>query len=307
MIRFSQSGQLREITDEVIGPLRIAGIDVTVAELKPVRAYPFPWSFWRFFNTFPECIYGDPDPIELVEVQGEFDLVILAYQVWFLSPALPVTAFLQRDAVRLLKGRRVITLVACRNMWLQAQEQVKDYLENAGAKLIDNIVLTERTHGAISVITTPTWLLSGKRGPYLGGLLPRAGVWESDVRDAARFGKAIAAQLPTRTREDASPMLRGLAAVTVHPGLITSEKVIRRSFRLWGKLLRACGDQSAPLRRVVLALYIVFLVAMLLTVVPVVFVLKTLLTPLTRGHIEKQRQYFAAPSGESGELSSTHT
>ncbi len=72
---------------------------------------------------------------------------------------------------------------------------------------------------------------------------------------------------------------------------------MRRSFRLWGKLLRACG-----LRRLVLALYVVFLVAMLLTVVPVVFVLKTLLSPFTRARIARQRQYFAAPSGESGEL-----
>jgi hypothetical protein len=300
VICFSQSGQLREIVDEVTRPLHAApGIEVTFAPIKPVRPYGFPWSFWRFFDTFPECIYADPDPIEPVAVDGDFDLVILAYQVWFLSPSLPMTAFLQRDAARLLKGKPVITLVACRNMWMQAQEQVKQYLEKAGAKLIDNAVLTERTHGAISVITTPTWLLSGSRGPYLGGLLPRAGVWESDVRGAGRFGAAIAAQLPTRSREDSSPMLRGLSAVTVHPGLITSEKVIRRSFRLWGGLLRACGKQGAPLRRLVLALYVVFLVAMLLTVVPVVFILKTLLSPLTRAKIAQQRQYFAAPSGES--------
>jgi hypothetical protein len=231
-------------------------------------------------------------------VAGEFDLVILAYQVWFLSPSLPMTAFLQRDAARLLKGKPVITLIACRNMWMQAQERVKEYLAKAGAQHIDNVVLTERTHGAISVITTPTWLLSGSRGPYLGGILPRAGVWENDVREAGRFGAAIAAQLPARARDDASPMLRGLSAVTVHPGLITSEKVIRRSFRLWGGLLRACGKPSSPLRRLVLVLYVVFLVAMLLTVVPVVFILKTLLSPLTRAKIAQQRQYFAAPSGE---------
>jgi hypothetical protein len=299
VICYSQSGQLREIVDEVTGPLQAAGIEVTLAPIKPTRAYPFPWSFWRFFDTFPECVYEDPDPIEPVAVEGDFDLVILAYQVWFLSPSLPLTAFLQRDAARLLAGKPVITLIACRNMWMQAQERVKEYLDKAGARLIDNVVLTERTHGAISVITTPTWLLSGSRGPYLGGMLPRAGVWESDVRGASRFGAAIAAQLPGRSRDDASPMLRGLSAVTVHPGLITSEKVIRRSFRLWGGLLRACGKQGAAPRRLVLGLYVVFLVAMLLTVVPVVFILKTLLSPLTRAQIARQRQYFAAPSGES--------
>lgn len=305
VIHYSQTGQLRDIVDAVIAPLRAnAQIEVRTAQLKPVKPYPFPWSFWQFFNTFPECIYDDPEPIEALgsEVEGEFDLVILAYQVWFISPSLPITAFLQRDAARLLNGRRVITLIGCRNMWLMAQERMKVQLAKAGARLIDNVVLTDRTHGAKTVVTTPLWLLGGQRGPWLGGLLPRAGVWDSDIRAARRFGQAIARELPLRTATDDRPMLSGLGAVTVHPGLITSEKVINRSFRLWGVLLRSCGNQQSALRRVVLALYVVFLVAMLLTVVPVVFVLKTLLTPLTRRSIERQRAYFAAPSGEAQTL-----
>lgn len=308
VLYYSQSGQLREIVDSVVQPLRgCAAIDVTMVELKPVTPYPFPWSFWRFFNTFPECVYADPSPIQplTLAADAEFDLIVLAYQVWFISPSLPTIAFLQSEhARRLLKDKPVITLIGCRNMWLMAQERTKQLLAAVGARLIDNIVLTERTHGAVSVITTPWWLLSGNRGPYLGGLLPRAGVWQSDIRDAARFGQAIAAQLPQRDPSDEHPMLQGLGAVIVHPGLISSEMIVRRSFRLWGALLRRCGSPHSPLRRVVLALYIVFLVAMLLTIVPVVFVLKTLLAPFTRTRVAHQRQYFAAPSGESNQLSS---
>jgi hypothetical protein len=304
VVYYSQSGQLREIVDSVVQPLREAqGLEVILAELKPVKPYPFPWSVWRFFDTFPECVYADPEPIEALNLPAgvEFDLVILAYQVWFVSPSLPTTAFLQRDGERLLRNKPVITLIGCRNMWLMAQEQVKQALQKMGARLIDNMVLTDRTHGAATVLTTPMWLLSGKRGPYLGGLLPRAGVWPSDIRAAARFGKAIAAQLPGRNADDDRPMLQGLGAVTIHPGLINSEMIVRRSFRLWGALLRACGRISFALRRVVLGLYVVFLVAMLLTVVPIVFVLKNLLAPFTRARIAQQRRYFSAPSGESDE------
>lgn len=305
VIYFSQTGQLREIVDSVVQPLRDSGeIEVILAELKPVKPYPFPWSFWRFFNTFPECVYADPDPIEALALptDADFDLVILAYQVWFISPSLPTTAFLQSDAARLLRGKPIITLIGCRNMWLMAQEQIKQHLQRIGAHLIDNIVLTDRTHGAATVVTTPLWLLGGKRGPYLGGLLPRAGVWPQDIRNAARFGKAIAAQLPTREAGDSRPMLQGLSAVIVHPGLISSEMIVRRSFRLWGALLRACGPPQSFLRRIVLGFYVMFLVAMLLTIVPVVFVLKNLLAPFTRARIARQRSYFAAPSGESGEM-----
>jgi hypothetical protein len=302
VVYYSQTGQLGEIVQSMIAPLRASSdCAVVVAQLKPKTPYPFPWSFWRFFNTFPECIRDDPDPIEPLDLaaDAEFDLVILAYQVWFISPSLPTTAFLQSaQAARLLQGRQVITVIACRNMWMMAQERVKAQLKKLGARLIDNVALTERTHGAKTVVTTPWWLLSGNKGPYLGGLLPRAGVWQSDINDAARFGKALAAQLPQRAAGDDRPMLQHLGAVVIHPGLISSEQIVQRSFRLWSTLLRACGKPQSPLRRLVLALYVVFLVAMLLTAVPVVFVLKTLLAPLTRGRIAAQRQYFAAPSGE---------
>lgn len=302
-VYFSQSGQLRDIVASVARPLRESqGIEVTTIELKPLKPYPFPWSFWRFFNTFPECVYADPDPIEPLALpdDADFDLIVLAYQVWFVSPSLPTTAFLQRDGARLLRSKPVITLIGCRNMWLMAQEQMKQQLQKIGAQLIDNVVLADRTHGALTVITTPLWLLSGNKGPYLGGRVPAAGVRPSDIRDAARFGRAIAAQLPQRAANDPLPMLQGLSAVVIHPGLISSEMIVRRSFRLWGALLRACGDPQSALRRIVLGLYVVFLVAMLLTIVPLVFVLKTILAPLTRARIARQRAYFAAPSGEAG-------
>ena len=302
VVYYSQTGQLGEILQSMIAPLRASSdCSVMLLQLKSKQSYPFPWSFWRFFNTFPECIYDDPDPIERLNLadDAEFDLVILGYQVWFISPSLPTTAFLQSEqARRLLHGKPVITVIGCRNMWLMAQERVKQHLKKLGARLIDNIALTERTHGAKSVVTTPWWLLSGNKGPYLGGLLPRAGVWQADIDSAARFGKAIAEQLPRRDALDDRPMLTGLGAVVVHPGLISSEQIVQRSFRLWGALLRACGKPDSILRRLVLALYVVFLVVMLLTVVPVVFILKTLASPLTRQHTLRQRTYFAAPSGE---------
>jgi hypothetical protein len=301
-VYYSQTGQLAEIMDSIVGPLRAShDCSVTVVRLKPERPYAFPWSFWGFFDTLPECVYDDPQPIENLPLADdvEFDLVVLGYQVWFISPSLPTTAFLQSEqAKRLLRGKPVITVIACRNMWLMAQERIKQQLQNLGATLIDNVALTERTHGAKSVITTPWWLLSGNKGPYLGGLLPPAGIWPSDIEGAARFGRTIATELPKREAGDTRPMLGGTGAVVVHPGLISSERFAQRSFRIWGKLLRACGKPGAPLRRVVLGLYVVFLVVALLTVVPLVFALKTLLSSLTREHIAEQREYFAAPSGE---------
>jgi len=303
VIHYSQTGQLREIVDSVLGPLRAAdGIEVTSVELRPVRPFPFPWPFWYFFNTFPECVYDEPAPIEplALPANAEFDLVILAYTVWFISPNMPTAAFLQsEDAKRLLKNKPVITLIGCRNMWLMAQERVKDKLKALGARHIDNAALVDIADMWTTFISTPMWMLTGKRGPFLGGRVPRAGIPDAEIKRAARFGDAIVRQLPQRREEDASPMFTGLGAVTVNESLMASEPIVRRSFRAWGGLLRLLGRRESIPRRIVLVLYVVFLITLILTVVPISAVVKALLKPLTRARIQRQRAYYAAPSGEA--------
>ncbi len=303
VLYFSQSGQLKEVVNSVIGPLQQASeIELIIKELQPQSPFPFPWPFMQFFNTFPETVYEDAEPLQPLEMEKseDFDLIILTYQVWFLSPSLPTTAFLQSDdAHRLLNGKPVITLIGCRNMWLTAQEKVKYQLKRLNAHLIDNVVLIDNAHSAATFISTPLWVLTGNRGPFLAGLIPPAGIAKGDIQTASRFGKAIAAELPKREKDDFSPMLEGLQAVTINEHLIASEKIAHRSFRIWGKLLRSIGRPSSRARQVALAFYIVFLIALIVTVVPITAILKILLRPLTKQHSRRQRNYYAAPSGES--------
>jgi hypothetical protein len=307
VVYFSQSGQLTNIVRSIVEPLRAsAAIEVTMAELKPVTPYPFPWPFWKFFNIFPDAMYDDPDPIEPLPLpaNADFDLIILGYQVWFLSPSMPMAAFLKSDQARqLLSGKPVITALCCRNMWLSAQERVKQRLQEIGARLIDHIALVDRSPNAATLVSTPMWLLTGKRGPFLGGLIPVAGVTVEEIAATARFGHAIATQLPKRDVSDSTPMLKGLGAVKIDISLIAHEKLTGRSLRMWGGLLRRCGDRQSVLRKVFLAVYVVFLVVLLLTLMPIVLVIKRLLAPLLRARVEARREYFAAPSGEGAELS----
>ena len=302
-IYYSQTGQLRSILDATMAPLRQdPAVQVTVAELKPAKPYPCAWPFWRFFNTFPETVYEEADPILPlgIDLNTKYDLVILAYPVWFLSPSMPTTAFLQSpDAKALLAGRPVITLIGCRNMWLMAQERVKERLADLGARLIDNVVLTDSAHSAFTFVSTPVWMLTGKRGPFLGGLIPAAGVSREAIADCARFGRAIARQLPDRAVNDPSPMLAGTGAVHVSERLIASEKIAKRSFMIWGRLLRSLGKPGTPVRQVGVLAYFVFLFTLIITVVPISAVIKKLITPLTRATIARQRAYFASPSGET--------
>jgi len=306
VVYFSQSGQLTNIVRSMVAPLQAnAAMQVTMAEIQPVKPYPFPWPFWNFFNHFPECIHHDPKPILPLAIpyETQFDLIILAYQVWFLAPSMPMTAFLQSEqAKRLLKGKRIVTVIGCRNMWLQAQEYVKQQLQLLGARLVDNIVFTDRAHVAATFISTPMWLFTGKRGPFFGGLIPAAGVPESDIKGAARFGKAIAQELAQRADDDDRSMVKGLGAVVINVNMIASEAITSRSLRMWGRLLRALGTQRSLPRQIFLGFYILFLVTLILTVMPIAAVIKRVVAPLSRARVAQQRIFLAAPSGESREL-----
>jgi len=303
VVHYSQTGQLRDIVESVVGPLRAnSEFAVTSVELKPLRPFPFPWPFWQFFDTFPECVYEEPEPIDRIAVpeSAEFDLIILAYTVWFVSPSMPTMAFLQSaEAKRLFRNKPVVTIIGCRNMWLMAQERVKFHLEALGAHLIDNVALVDLTDMWATFISTPMWMLTGKRGPFLGGRVPRAGVPLDEVKRASRFGVAIARQLPRRRTDDFSSLLNDLGAVSINESLMASEPIVRRSFRAWGGLLRACGKPGSVARRLVLMLYVLFLITLILTVVPISAVVKALIKPLTRSRTERQRAYYAAPSGEA--------
>jgi hypothetical protein len=309
-VSYSQTGQLDAVAQSVAAPLRASpAVEVVFERLDPVAPYPFPWPFLQFFDTFPETVHARPRPLRPLRVGAEepFDLIVLAYQVWFLSPSQPMTAFLQSpEAARLLRGRPVITLIACRNMWLMAQETVKQRLGALGAHLIDNVVLTDRAHSAATFISTPLWMLTGRRGPFLGGAVPAAGIDAADIAAAGRFGAAIEAGLPALDAAAPHALLKGLGAVKVNERLIASERIGHRSFRLWGRLLLSLGPPGSLLRRAVLCLYIVFLATMIVTVAPATALIKRFLALFQPERIARQRAYFAAPSGEADDGCPAH-
>lgn len=297
---YSQTGQLESIVHSITAPLVGSdNIDIQLAKISPKKDFPFPWPFTTFFNTFPESNYADPIELEPLDYSDEelaqFDLVILAYQVWFLSPSLPTSSFLQSEQAKILfKDTPVITVIGCRNMWLMAQESMKQSLENLGARLIDNVVLTDSSGAAFSFISTPLWMLTGNKGPV--GIIPAAGVSQEKIQAASRFGKALKAAL-TDDNPLNTPLFKGLAAVEINENLIASEKVAKRGFLLWGRLIRFVGKKSPALRKPIVYLYVVYLVTLILTVVPLSALIKKLLSPLLKKRIAEQVDYFSAPSG----------
>lgn len=303
VVTYSQTGQLAAITDQILAPLRDdPHVVLHVEALRPRRPFPFPWPLLRFFDSFPESAHLEPCELEPLGLQGDeaFDLIILPYQVWFLAPSQPIAAFL-RSAVgrRALAGRPVITVIGCRNMWLAAHGHMCRLLAEAGARLIDNVVLTDEGPTLATLVTTPRWLLTGRRDAFLG--LPPAGIAEREIQRCARFGRALRDALAADQERGDGPLLGGLQAVRARPELLASERAGSRSFFIWGKLLRAAGRPGAAARKPLLACYIAFLIAIIVTVVPLSLTVQALLRPLLRQRMARLRECFEQPSGSAAD------
>lgn len=299
VVYYSQSGQLERAARAVAAPLQAAGHGVDWLRLEPATSYPFPWGFWAFLDAFPESVALDPPALSPWSASARYDLILLAWSPWFLSPSPPTTAFLRSATGRaLLRGTPVVTLTANRGMWMLAHEQVRAMLAEAGARHCDHIALVD-PHKISSFITTPAWLLTGRQRPI--ARLPRAGVPESEIAGAARFGRALAPALAAGTLDGSRPVLGGLGAATVDAGLLMSEKVGRRSFQVWSKIVRSAGGPGAMARRPVLAIYVLFLIAMIVTVVPLSLLIRALLKPLLSTRLAAQAAAYERPSGAGTE------
>ncbi len=302
LVQYSQTGQLSRASESFIAPLdESSDCEVTILNIEPKEAYPFPWGFFEFLNVFPESVYLDPPEIKPLEVDEdkEIDLVILAYTSWFLSPSLPITGFLKHPlAKKLLNKKPVITLIACRDMWAMSQETVKQLLADLDAQLIDNVALIDQGSNK-SFITTPRWMFTGKKNAFWG--LPKAGVAEQDIANARRFGLALDEALQHNKEKTGEPLLSGLKAVEADISKIQSEKIGYRSFKIWGKLLRKVGKQHDTKRKPVLLIYFAFLICMIVTVVPISILLKRISAPFLADKHAKMKSYYELPSGSGTE------
>jgi hypothetical protein len=176
------------------------------------------------------------------------------------------------------------------------QELVKERLAVLGADLIDNVVLTDRGSGPASMVTTPRWMLTGKRDRFLG-LFPPPGIDPALVEAAPRFGRAIRDARSEGGWERREPLLKGLGAAKAEPHLIGVERIARRVFRFWSRLARAAGPPGGALRAVVLVGFGLWLVLSAILVLPIGVLIRLAVQPFMREKLKRDVAYFEAPSG----------
>jgi len=229
---YTQTGQALTIARKVCEPFVAAGHQVIYKEIEPEEAYPFPWSCNAFLQVFPESRLAIPcklKSLDLGDIQ-DVDLVIVAGQSWYLSHSIPLHGFFQSEEVRTyLKGRNVLTIEGCRNMWIMKQLKTREYIHNIGATYVGSIVLQDMAQNLVSVITIARWLLYNKKEAT--GLLPAAGVSPADIDQSTRFGDVLLDTLQTGSFDMLQKRLMEKGAIKFIPSLYFIEK---NGFRLWG-------------------------------------------------------------------------
>lgn len=292
VVYYTQTGQLKRIIDHVLAPLE-GKADITFEQLVPVTPFPFPWGKQQFYDTMPETIQATPRAIQpvKVDVNAPFDLVILAYQPWFLSPSQPTAAFLQSEtAKQLLRGKKVVTLVGSRNMWLNAQEKVKNYLQQAGASLVGNIVLVDKSPNLISVITILRWAFKGKKEATR--FLPQAGVQENEIITSSRFAGPIENALLHHQWEELHPQLLSLDAVELIPNLVVLEGKGIKAFRFWAKFISAKGGPGAASRQGRVSMYRGLLLVGIFVLTPISLITSIIQLNLKKNQLRREVDYY---------------
>lgn len=293
VVYYSQTGQQKKILDNIVSPLRKSSdIEIDYLELQTIPKFPYPWGN-EFFDCFPESVKGIPAELKPISIDltKDYDLILLGYQPWYLSPSIPISSFLQsEEASILMNNKRVITVIGARNMWTQAQEIVKRRLKLVGANLVGNIILTDRTDNYIAGITVVRWLANGKKGPTR--FLPEAGVSSRDIDESIKFGEIILDHLNSNELENMQVKLAEYNAVPVKYHLVNIEMNARKIFNIFANyVLRkgGVGNRKRKNRIKLFKFYLLFVFFILSPFFSLIFMLKRW---LFFSHANKEIKYL---------------
>lgn len=288
-INYSQSGQLNSIIHNFIKPLHKEH-DIDRIIFKPKKDFPFPWTSDVFFNTMPESVLEEKVALEKINYKYEkYDLIILGYQPWFLSPSIPTSSLLQDENFhKLLPNTKVITIIGSRNMWLNSQESIKKSLSKGQAELIANIVLSDKTNNQVSAITILYWMLTTKKEKFLN-IFPKPGVSYEDISNIEQQGILLQNEIETNDLNNIQKKFeRNIPTIIPNDILFIEERAIKL-FQMWAKHIKS----KRKTRKLWVTIYKYYLLIALFIIAPIViFFVNIFIFPFTKNYLKTKKQYF---------------
>jgi hypothetical protein len=296
VIYFTQTGQLSSAVKATMQPFeKDPGVKVHYEQLKPKKIFPYPWSYMEFFDVFPETVHGVPCELEAFSFDPDlnYDLVVLAYQPWFLSVCVPVNSFLlSPEAKKVLAGKPVVTVIACRNMWLSAQEKMKKRLLELNASLVGNIAFVDKSANLVSLVTVLAFVLGGVKDRFLG-IFPKYGIKEDDLMIAPSFGSLVLDALRSGNYSTLQEQLVTAGALKVKPNLMLLEGRGKVLFPLYANYISRKGTAGSRDRRSRVRIFGIVLPIGILILSPLITLISRLAPLIAPSKIRKEITYFS--------------
>lgn len=291
-INYSQTGQLHDIMDNFIAPLKDFEVDrVMVQPKKPIS---FPWDILEFYNFMPETVNEEPVELEPLYFKYEkYDLIILGYQPWFLSPSLPTTSLLKSESFKnLLRNTPVVTIIGARNMWLNSQTSIVNLLEEAEAKIVGNVAFVDRAPNHLSAASIAHWMVTGKK-TRKWGILPLPGISDEDIQGAGKYGKLVADALNEKTLGTLQDAIIAHGGLRINTHILFIEGKAKKIFRIWTRLIKKKEAQGKN-RSFWIKFFRVYLNIALYGVAPILLLFyNVLVRPFTIQKIRAKKHHFS--------------
>ena len=292
VVYYSQSGQLRRILDKITNQLEDCEIEHFQIDLE--HKFPFPWNRKEFFAAMPDCVNEVSYPLTNSRPNhDDYDLIILGYQVWFLSPSIPFTSFLKSDwGSRLLNGKKVMTVIGGRNMWVMAHESVKKSLKSLNSTLIGNVALMDRSPNLISVVTIIYWLFHNKTGRLLN-LFPTPGVKDEDINKGETIGKELNSSLKENSFSELQNKIVATKGVALKHDIISMETKAKRVFMVWAYIINGFSKMGIFPKKIALLIFEIYLYLVILLISPLISIFSTFVAIFRRRAIAKKMAYYS--------------
>lgn len=292
VIYYSQTGQLKNIAQNLVNPFEDnPNYSVDYYCIQPEKEYPFPWDKKSFFGVFPESFQQIPVAIKPPpqNIIGEsYDLIILAYQIWYLTPSIPINSFLKSEfGEKIIKGKKVVTTIGCRNMWAKSQHKMKQLIVNCGGDLVGNIAFVDRHLNHISVITIVHWMMGGKKSKKYG-IFPKPGVSNEDINEASVFGELVLESSENENYDDLQSKVIKAGGVNIKPFIILMDEKANKMFEIWSKFILKNKENRA----LKLKFFHAYLIIAIWVISPIVYLIFLLTYPLRIKQIRKKKAFY---------------
>ncbi len=298
VVNYSQSGQLNEIIDQFLVPFQPETVERL--EIFPAKPFVFPWTSDEFFDKMPECVQEEPIALQPLHFGAEkYDLIVMGYQPWFLSPSLPITSLLKATEFQSrLRDTPVVTVIGGRNMWLNSQESIKKLIADAGGRLVGNIPLMDRVSNLVSAVTILHWMLTGRK-ERKWGFFPKPGVSDEDIQSASRFGSIVKKAYDNREYAGLQKEIMATGLIEIPTDILFIEGRAKKLFRIWANLIKTKGTTPAKRKRLVGFFKYYLLVALFMVAPVLVTAYRLLIAPFAANAIKKKKEYFCGVETKS--------